>query len=108
MPAARARGPRFPGADLRVWNIRSRNATFTGRDDVLERLRDLLLQSSVTAVLPQALHGLGGVGKTQVALEYAHRFKGDYDLVWWLSAEQPDLISTELTDLLGLCCLGIV
>jgi tetratricopeptide (TPR) repeat protein/MinD-like ATPase involved in chromosome partitioning or flagellar assembly len=99
VPTTRVHGPRFPGADPRVWNVRSRNATFTGRDDVLERLRDLLLQSSVTAVLPQALHGLGGVGKTQVALEYAHRFKGDYDLVWWLSAEQPDLIPTELADL---------
>jgi hypothetical protein len=99
VPTTRVQGPRFPGADPRVWNVRSRNATFTGRDDVLERLRDLLLQSSVTAVLPQALHGLGGVGKTQVALEYAHRFKGDYDVVWWLSAEQPDLIATELADL---------
>ena len=99
IPSSRAQGPRFPGADPRVWNVRSRNAQFTGRDDVLERLRDMLLSSSVTAVLPQALHGLGGVGKTQVALEYAHRFKGDYDLIWWLSAEQPDLIATELADL---------
>ena len=98
-PPSRIGGPRFPGSDPRVWNVRSRNATFTGRDDVLERLRDLLLHASVTAVLPQALHGLGGVGKTQVALEYAHRFKGDYDLVWWISSEQPDLIPTELADL---------
>lgn len=100
LPSARVHGPRFPGVDPRVWNLRGRNATFTGRDAILEHLRDCLLRSSAAgSAPPRALHGLGGVGKTQVALEYAHRFKSDYDLVWWLSADQPELIPTELARL---------
>jgi len=108
LPSARAHGPRFPGVDPCVWNLRGRNATFTGRDDVLERVRDRLLRgSAASSAAPQALHGLGGVGKTQVALEYAHRFKGDYDLVWWLSADQPELIPTELARLARPLGLGL-
>lgn len=93
-------GPRFPGAAANpvIWNIGARNARFTGRSTVLEELRSHLLGNQ-TAVAPQALYGLAGVGKTQIALEYAHRFKADYDLVWWIQAEQPDLISTELAKL---------
>lgn len=95
-------GPRFPGAARTappIWNADRRNAVFTGRGRLLEQLRDQLLGSTQRVVLPQALHGLGGVGKTQVALEYAHRFKADYDLVWWISAQQPDSIRAALANL---------
>ncbi|NUR62183.1 MAG: tetratricopeptide repeat protein [Catenulispora sp.] len=108
LPSVRANGPRFPGVDPRIWNLRSRNASFTGRDRILERLRDRLLHGSAAgSAPPQALHGLGGVGKTQLALEYAHRFKGDYDLVWWVPADQPELIPTELAKLAGPLGLGL-
>ncbi|ACU69461.1 putative ATP/GTP-binding protein [Catenulispora acidiphila DSM 44928] len=92
-------GARFPAATPRVWSAPGRNATFTGRDAMLEKLRDGIVGSSSAVILPLALHGLGGVGKTQLALEYAHRFKADYDLVWWIEAEQPDFIDTSLADL---------
>ncbi|HEV2637488.1 MAG TPA: FxSxx-COOH system tetratricopeptide repeat protein [Actinocrinis sp.] len=90
---------RFPGSIPRVWNVQPRNATFTGRNRILEHLRNQLADKSLSVVLPVTLHGLGGIGKTQVALEYAHRFKADYDLVWWVDAEQPDQVNRSLARL---------
>ncbi|WP_051945175.1 FxSxx-COOH system tetratricopeptide repeat protein [Streptacidiphilus rugosus] len=98
-------GPRFPGRRPAIWNLRLRNPSFTGRAAVLDLLRDQLRgqqrdrRSTVVLPTPQTLYGLGGVGKTQVALEYAHRFMADYDLVWWIEAEQPEQVAVSLTDL---------
>jgi tetratricopeptide (TPR) repeat protein len=92
-------GPRFPGTVPPVWNVPARNADFTGRGATLEKLRDKLAGGGTAVVLAQALYGLGGVGKTQVALEYAHRFKADYDLIWWVPAERPSEITLALSDL---------
>jgi len=74
----------------RIWNIPARNAGFTGRDRLLVALRDRLLAGDKAVV--QALHGMGGVGKTQLAVEYAYRFAETYDLVWWVNsgAGRPD------------------
>src|SRR5690606_5379744 len=90
---------RFPGTVPPVWNVQGRNAAFTGRGAALETLRDQLVGGNQAVVLPQALYGLGGVGKTQIALEYAHRFMADYDLVWWIPSEQPELINPSLAEL---------
>jgi hypothetical protein len=91
--------PRYPKSIPLVWNAPARNAAFTGRDDVLDRLRDQLVGSSQAVVLPLALYGYGGVGKTQIALEYAHRYMAEYDVVWWVPSEQRELINPALADL---------
>jgi hypothetical protein len=85
-PSRGSLGPRLPGSAPRVWNVPARNAGFVGRDDLLVTIRDRLLTGGRAVV--QALHGMGGVGKTQLAMEYAHRFVVAYDLVWWINAEQ--------------------
>jgi len=86
-------GPRLPGALPPVWNVGPRNPAFVGRDATLVDLRERL-RSGGNAVV-QALHGMGGVGKTQVALEYAYRYAGAYDVVWWISAEETGLIGEQ-------------
>ncbi|MFI9559972.1 FxSxx-COOH system tetratricopeptide repeat protein [Nonomuraea endophytica] len=83
-----------------VWGreIPFRNPSFTGRARVLAELRERLAQDA-TALLnqpPQPIYGLGGIGKTEVAAEYAHRFRADYDLVWWIRAEREETIINAL------------
>ena len=95
-PGVSARPPRYPRTNPPVWRVPARNAVFTGRAAVLEQLHDRLAGSSVAVVAPMALHGLGGVGKSQIALEYAHRYMADYDVVWWINAEQDELINPVL------------
>jgi tetratricopeptide (TPR) repeat protein len=72
-----------------IWNLtKERNPDFIGRDDLLRRLHQALT-SRKTAAIPQIITGLGGVGKTQLALEYAYRYASDYEGVWWLHAGEP-------------------
>jgi tetratricopeptide (TPR) repeat protein len=91
-----------------IWgDVPTRNKNFTGRVDILGRLREGA-SSRITAVLPgqdrenplpQAVQGLGGVGKTAIAIEYAHRYSSDYELVWWISADQLPSVRGSLATL---------
>jgi tetratricopeptide (TPR) repeat protein/transposase-like protein/transcriptional regulator with XRE-family HTH domain len=68
-----------------------RNPFFTGREDVLCQLTRML-GTEQSDVLSQAtvLSGLGGVGKTQTAIEYAYRFVHEYTAVFWINAETTE------------------
>lgn len=104
-----ARIGRATGPTPTVWGrVPGRNINFTGREELLNRLR-AGISGQVTAVVPHALQGYGGVGKTQMAVEYAHRFRGDYDVVWWVPSDQPSLVRPTLAALaphLGLPPVG--
>jgi tetratricopeptide (TPR) repeat protein len=87
--------PSFPGALPSVWNVPQRNPNFTGRTDSLNRMREAM-RSTLTV---HSLRGMGGVGKTQLAIEYVHRFASDFDVVWWIPADKPELIPQRLAEL---------
>jgi tetratricopeptide (TPR) repeat protein len=72
--------------DEQIFDVLSRNRNFTGRDAQLQDIRDQLVAEGDGSVGTIALHGLGGVGKSQLALEYAYRYAGDYDIVCWVPA----------------------
>lgn len=91
--------PRFPGALPPVWNVPfNRNPNFTGRRSLLTDLHDAL-NSGQYAALTQAITGLGGVGKTQLALEYVYSYINEYEIVWWLRSEEPSTLAAEFADL---------
>jgi hypothetical protein len=90
-------GPRLPTPHRpATWHVPPRNPDFTGRDSLLVRVREMLLRAFPGMAV---LQGPGGVGKTQLSIEYAHRFASDYDTVWVIDSEQPELITSQLAEL---------
>ncbi|WP_203906050.1 FxSxx-COOH system tetratricopeptide repeat protein [Rhizocola hellebori] len=82
-----------------VGSLPAKNPAFTGRDQLLRIMATTLNEASAVSVIPQALHGLGGVGKTQLATEFVHRNLHHYEIVWWMSAEDPSLVRASLVEL---------
>jgi hypothetical protein len=79
-----------------IWYIPyRRNAFFTGRKEILKQLHDKLTKTNdLTQLQPQILSGLGGIGKTQLALEFAFGHQQEYPFILWLRAEtRSSLIS---------------
>ncbi|MGZ3143421.1 tetratricopeptide repeat protein [Lentzea chajnantorensis] len=87
-----------PSSSRRVWNVPPRNPNFVGRTDILNQM-SIIGGTSV-------LVGPAGVGKSQIALEYAYRNFDRYDVTWWIPSTSSRAVEAALGDLavaLGLC-----
>lgn len=87
-----------PPVPRRITNLPPPNPNFTGREELLARLRDSLSREHTAAVV-QAISGMGGVGKTQLAVKYAERHAAEYDIVWWIRSELTTTIASDLAAL---------
>lgn len=76
-----------------------RNPRFTGREDLLRSLDERLMPGVVNAAQPEVLYGMGGVGKSQLAVEYIYRNRANFDVIWWIPAERTVKIVNSLVEL---------
>ncbi|MEU6272370.1 tetratricopeptide repeat protein, partial [Streptomyces populi] len=89
---------------------RSASGVFVGREAELSALRNTLAGGGSAAVVqPQrtaahTISGLGGVGKSALALRYATRYRSEYALVWWITADSPESIVTGLAGITERLC----
>ncbi|MGV9570603.1 FxSxx-COOH system tetratricopeptide repeat protein [Streptomyces nigra] len=86
-----------------IRSLPSRNQAFTGRTALLGRVAASMRDGGQDGPADEpgvvSLIGMGGIGKTQLALEYAHRHAQDYGLVWWVGADQLAAVMASLTAL---------
>lgn len=93
-PVERAETATPPVTEV-VGRVPPRNVRFVGREHIIRTVHEILRTGAPVVTLT----GIGGVGKSQLAIEYLHRFRDHYDLVWWVPAEHPSLLRDGLAKL---------
>jgi NB-ARC domain/Tetratricopeptide repeat len=89
--------PRHPSPDSQIVGpLPERNPSFVGREHLLGRMRSALEAHPHS---PLVLYGVGGVGKTQLAREYLHKFEHHYEVIWWVPADRPERARASLVSL---------
>lgn len=85
----------------RLWNVPfRRNPYFTGRTQLFETLHEQFGRDRQAAPSQlQALTGLGGIGKTQIAVEYAYRYRGSYQAIFWVGAASRETLAADFVAL---------
>jgi tetratricopeptide (TPR) repeat protein len=93
----------FPPTLPPIWDVPyQRNMLFIGRDELLAQLATALQSGEPTALSqPQAISGLGGIGKTQLALEHAYRHHQRYQVVLWAQADTRENLTSSFIRMAG-------
>lgn len=89
------------GPSLTISNVHRHmfvDRLFIGRRPLLRKLNTGFLRKTERPK-PQVIYGLGGIGKTQIALEYSQRFESQYEIIWWLRAWDPSTLLGDLVEL---------
>ena len=82
-----------------TWNVPyRRNTFFTGRTQVLTLLHDTFC-SGKAAIQTQAVSGLGGIGKTQIAVEYVYRYHSEYQVILWVRGDTREKMRSDIAAL---------
>ncbi len=101
--------PTFPGSWPLIWNVPNRrNLFFTGREQLLQTVHEQLCGTNAAALTQiLAIHGLGGIGKTQTAIEYYYRYRHEYQSVFWVRAAAVDMLCSDYVSIAELVNLEV-
>jgi len=88
-----------PTAQPITSNLLRMTTCFTGRRTVLKQVRRQLKAKKHSAI-GQVIGGLGGIGKTQTAIKYAHEYQQHYEVRWWINADTEASLLSDVTRLL--------
>jgi tetratricopeptide (TPR) repeat protein len=98
LPAVAVRAPAEVAAARGLHNLPAPgNPVFVDRQDDMAQLHAAL--GPEPAASPPVVHGLGGTGKSTLALQFAHRNRDRYNPVWWIAADSPVSVTTGLAEL---------
>src|SRR6266487_1280736 len=92
------------------WNVPlQRSELFTGREEALQRIHSAFAKGGTVALVqhPKAITGLGGLGKTRTAKEYAYRNHSEYEAVFWVRAESRETLMSDLVTIATLLNLPV-
>ena len=96
-------GPLEKPTQAPLWSIPQRVRFFTGRDTVLQELRQALTDTGQAALGQSlAVSGLGGIGKTQTAIAYAHQYRDAYTFAFWIAAENETTLRASFSEIAGI------
>ncbi|NOR47198.1 MAG: hypothetical protein GQ533_04020, partial [Methanosarcinaceae archaeon] len=89
-------------------NVPLQNPFFTGREIKIEELHEALKSDGAAALSqPQAISGYGGIGKTETAIKYAHKYKDEYKDVFWVNADSTESLISSFVNIAGLLNLSV-